>query len=375
MTLFYSPFIVPQTDMSKVSKTQILIIEDNPGDVDLIREYLKEASIKDEIIHASTFFDGMDTIKSNNISIVLLDLSLPDSSGFKTLSNFLEKQPQVPVIVLTGTNNEIVGNQSIKAGAQDYLVKGQFDGKQLGRSIRYAIQRFKAQQKLEDATKKLYISESRYLEAQSMANFGNWSMDIVTQKMKWSDEVYRIFNFQPNSISPTYSDYMNYVHLEDKDQVEEFFVKAGKDGKTHKLEHRILVEGKTVKHVIIQAKINFDQLTDKFWLLGGVQDITERKVSEQFIIEKNINQKVSKIKDEALADLSFHIRTPLSSIVNLLFLLENTGTSKSQAEYVDGLKTSVDDLSIMVNNLLNFSVLVSEKITLEEEELQIVDFL
>jgi DNA-binding response OmpR family regulator/signal transduction histidine kinase len=375
MTLFYSPFIVPQTDMSKVSKTQILIIEDNPGDVDLIREYLKEASIKDEIIHASTFFDGMDTIKSNNISIVLLDLSLPDSSGFKTLSNFLEKQPQVPVIVLTGTNNEIVGNQSIKAGAQDYLVKGQFDGKQLGRSIRYAIQRFKAQQKLEDAAKKLYISESRYLEAQSMANFGNWSMDIVTQKMKWSDEVYRIFNFQPNSISPTYSDYMNYVHLEDKDQVEEFFVKAGKDGKTHKLEHRILVEGKTVKHVIIQAKINFDQLTDKFWLLGGVQDITERKVSEQFIIEKNINQKVSKIKDEALADLSFHIRTPLSSIVNLLFLLENTGTSKSQAEYVDGLKTSVDDLSIMVNNLLNFSVLVSEKITLEEEELQIVDFL
>lgn len=361
--------------MSKVSKTQILIIEDNPGDVDLIREYLKEASIKDEIIHASTFFDGMDAIKSNDISIVLLDLSLPDSSGFKTLSNFLEKQPQVPVIVLTGTNNEIVGNQSIKAGAQDYLVKGQFDGKQLGRSIRYAIQRFKAQQKLEDAAKKLYISESRYLEAQSMANFGNWSMDIVTQEMKWSDEVYRIFNFQPNSISPTYSDYMNYVHLEDKDKVEEFFVKAGKDGKTHKLEHRILVEGKTIKHVIIQAKINFDKLTDKFWLLGGVQDITERKISEQFIIEKNINQKVSKIKDEALADLSFHIRTPLSSIVNLLFLLENTGTSKSQAEYVDGLKTSVDDLSIMVNNLLNFSVLVSEKITLEEEELQIVDFL
>jgi len=361
--------------MSKVSKTQILVIEDNPGDVNLIKEYLKEASIKDEIIHASTFFDGMDMIKSNDISIVLLDLSLPDSSGFKTLSNFLEKQPQVPVIVLTGTNNEIVGNQSIKAGAQDYLVKGQFDGKQLGRSIRYAIQRFKAQQKLENAAKKLYISESRYLEAQSMANFGNWSMDIVTNKMKWSDEVYRIFNFQPNSISPTYSDYMSYVHLEDKDQVEDFFVKAGKDGKTHKLEHRILIEGKTIKHVIIQAKINFDQLTDKFWLLGGVQDITERKISEQLIIEKNINQKVSKIKDEALADLSFHIRTPLSSIVNLLFLLENSGTSKSQAEYVDGLKTSVDDLSIMVNNLLNFSVLVSEKITLEEEELQIVDFL
>ena len=58
-----------------------------------------------------------------------------------------------------------------------------------------------------------------------------------------------------------------------------------------------------------------------------------------------------------------------------LFLLENSGTSESQTEYVAGLKTSVDDLSIMVNNLLNFSVLVSEKITLKTEELQIVDFL
>ena len=125
--------------MSKVSKTRILIIEDNPGDVDLIKEYLKQASIKDEIIHAPTFFDGMDAIKSNDISIVLLDLSLPDSSGFKTLSNFLEKQPKVPVIVLTGTNNEIVGNQSIKAGAQDYLVKGQFDGKLASQMVKDSL--------------------------------------------------------------------------------------------------------------------------------------------------------------------------------------------------------------------------------------------
>jgi len=113
--------------MSKVPKTHILIIEDNPGDVDLIKLYSKEASVKEEVIHAPTFFDGTDAINNYDISLVLLDLSLPDSSGFKTLSNFLERKPKAPVIVLTGTNNEIVGNQSIKAGAQDYLVKGQFD--------------------------------------------------------------------------------------------------------------------------------------------------------------------------------------------------------------------------------------------------------
>jgi len=361
--------------MSKVTRSHILIIEDNNADVDLIKQYLKDGSIKEEVIHAPTFFEGIDAMKNNDILLVLLDLSLPDSTGFKTLSNFVEKQPNVPVIVLTGTNNEIVGNQSIKAGAQDFLVKGQFDAKQLGRSVRYSIQRFKTQKKLEEETKKLNLNKNQYLEAQSMANFGNWSMDIVTNKMKWSDEVFRIFNFQPNSISPTFSDYLNYVHIEDKESVEEFFIKASKNGETHKIEHRILIDGKTVKHVNAHAKVNFDESSNKFWLVGGIQDITERKISEQLIIEKNINQKVSKIKDEALADLSFHIRTPLSSIVNLLFLLDNTGASKAQTEYIDGLKTSVDDLSIMVNNLLNFSVLVSEKITLEEKELQLIEFM
>ena len=357
------------------TKTSILIIEDNLGDAKLIQTYLKDASVKEDVIHAKTLFDGVDAMKNSIISLVLLDLTLPDSTGFKTLSNFLEKGFEVPVIVLTGTNNEIVGNQSIKAGAQDFLVKGQFDAKLLGRSIRYSTQRFKAQLKVKNSAKKLSISENLYLEAQRMAHFGNWSMDIVSNSMLWSGEIYRIFGFQPNSIKPTLSDYMTYVHIEDKAIVEEFFVNAAKDGKLHKIEHRIVIDGRTIKHITIQAKINFDEQSDKIMLVGGVQDITERKISEQLIIESNISQKVSKVKDAALSDLSFHIRTPLSSIVNLLYLLENSGIGNQQTEYVDGLKTSVDDLSIMVNNLLNFSVLISDNIQVEEEELLLTEFI
>ncbi|MEL6868113.1 MAG: response regulator, partial [Bacteroidota bacterium] len=76
----------------------------------------------------------------------------------------------------------------------------------------------------------------------------------------------------------------------------------------------------------------------------------------------------------ALADMSFHIRTPLSSILNLLFLLEKTSASSQQKEFIDGLKTSVDDLSIMIHNLLNFSVLLSENLKVEEEEMTFRDF-
>ncbi len=361
--------------MSLNSKLNILLIEDNAGDANLITIYLKESSIKYELTHKDTFFDGVDWIKNNDVDITLLDLSLPDSSGFKTLSNFLDKFPMMPVLVLTGVNNEIVGNQAVKAGAQDFLVKGQFDGKLLGRAIRYSLQRFKTQVKLEETAKNLAISEKRYVEAQEMAHFGNWEMDIVSNEMKWTDEIYRIFGFHPSSINPTLSDYLNYVHMEDKTEVEAFFETANKDGKLHKIEHRIVIDGRNIKYVACQAKVYYEEINGKILLVGAIQDITERKLSEQLIIEKNLSRKASMIKEEALADLSFHIRTPLSSIINLLYLLDNAEATLQQKEYIDGLKTSVDDLSIMVNNMLNFSLLVSDHIAVEVEEFHFRNFL
>jgi CheY-like chemotaxis protein len=361
--------------MNTNSRTNILVIEDNPGDFNLVKILLIDASVKHDLFHAESYFDGIDVIKNHEISLVLLDLSLPDSTGFKTLSNFLERFPLIPVIVLTGVNNEIVGNQAIKAGAQDFLVKGQFDGKLFGRSIRYSLHRFKTQLQLEATAKNLAISEKRFMEAQEMAHFGNWEMDIVSNTMKWTNEIFRIMGYNPGSINPSLSDYMNYVHIDDRKTVEAFFEKSTKDGQLHKLEHRIIVGGRTIKYVSIQAKVYFENVTNKILLVGALQDITERKLSEQIIIEKNMSSRTSKLKEEALADMSFHIRTPLSSIVNLFYLLENSATSNQQKEYIDGLKISLDDLSIMTNNLLNFSLLMSENLKVAEEEIAIKDFL
>jgi len=193
--------------------------------------------------------------------------------------------------------------------------------------------------------------------------------------MTWTNEIFRIFGFQPNSFSPTLSDYLNHVHIEDKAAVESFFEKAAKDGKLHQLEHRIVLENHNLHYVDIQAKVFYEEIDKKILLVGAIQDITERKISEQLIIEKNISSKTSKVKNAALSDIGFHIRTPLASIVNLLFLLDNSSVSNQQKEYIDGLKTSVDDLSMMVNNMLNFSMLTSEDITVVEEEINVNTFL
>lgn len=361
--------------MSSRDKTQILIIEDNPGDAHLVRIYLREAGLKHDLHHAESFFEGQTIADEKPIDLVLLDLSLPDSHGFKTLSNFIKRFAHIPIIVLTGLNDEVVGNQAIKAGAQDYLVKGQFESNLLARVIRYSLQRFKTQQSLEQSTKKLAQSEKRFMEAQEMAHFGNWEMDIVTNEMKWSEEVFRIFGFNPNSLQPTLSDYMGYVYSEDKTLVEDTFSAVTKNGQLQKIEYRIVLGGTKVKYLVNQIKIQYDEEAERILLVGALQDITEHIISRKLTEEKNISDKAFKIKEQILEDMSFHIRTPLSSVLNLSFLIENTSLSRQQSEYVDNLKDAINDLSISVNNLMNFSVLVSNKVNLEESQFKLEDII
>jgi signal transduction histidine kinase len=350
------------------SKVQILYIEDNLGDANLLKIYLKAAGIKHELYISNTFYEGVEIAEENPIDLVLLDLSLPDSHGFKTLTNFLSKFPKIPVIVMTGLSDEIIGNQSIKAGAQDYLLKGEFDSNLLGRVIRYSLQRHSSQQKLERYAKNLTVSERRYIEAQEMAHFGNWEMDIVTNEMQWTDEVYRVFGYEPQSISPVFSDYLNFIHPEDRGIFEDAFNKVLKDGQLRKIEYRIIVSGRKIKYISNQLKVYFDESEEKTLLVGAVQDVSDLKLSQDLMIEKNLSERTSKIKEEILEDLGFHIRTPLSSLVNLSFLMENTESPDQVMEYVDGLKISINDLSVAVNNLMNFSILLSEKVKVEESQ-------
>ncbi|MBP7274205.1 MAG: response regulator [Saprospiraceae bacterium] len=354
----------------------ILLIEDNEGDVQLIKNILDNSSLKHTLTVTDMLFESLSVINNQTIHIILLDLTLPDSSGFKTLKSLLENVKQIPIIVLTGVNNDIIGDQVVRAGAQDYLVKGHFDDKLLLKSIKYSLQRHKVQTKLEELATEYSNSEKRFLEAQQMARFGSWEMDIVTNKMRWSDEMYRIFGFSPNAFEPKLSDYIGYTHNDDKAAVETFFEKVVQKNSTLQIEHRIVVNGQTtIRYLALQSKIYFDEITEKLLLLGVVQDISERKQNEFLILEQNINRKSSVVKDEILRDLSFYIRTPLSTIVNLLYLLETSATSLVQKDYLDKIKTSTEDLSSVINNLLNYTMLNFNQLQVENEEVDLQELM
>ena len=126
---------------------RILLIEDNPGDARLIRESLFEVpTTAFELQHADRLNAGLKILAQGGVDLILLDLSLPESWGINTLLKVREAAPTLPVVVLTGLDDETAAVTAVQEGAQDYLVKGHVTGSLLVRSIRYALERARRRQ-------------------------------------------------------------------------------------------------------------------------------------------------------------------------------------------------------------------------------------
>jgi len=128
----------------------VLLIEDNPGDARLIREMLaEEPDTPFDISCVDRLAHGLDFLAAQSTGVILLDLSLPDSHGLETFSRVYAHSPKVPIIVLTGNDDDAVALSAVQTGAQDYLVKGKLDRQLLLRTMQYSIERKRFQEQLE----------------------------------------------------------------------------------------------------------------------------------------------------------------------------------------------------------------------------------
>ena len=138
---------------------RVLLIEDNIGDSRLIREMLSEAKdVSFALKHAERLQAGLEQLGQGGIDVVLLDLGLPDSQGLETLDKTYALAPEVPIVVLTGLDDDTLGVKAVNRGAQDYLKKGQVDGELLMRTIRYAIERKRAKERESELQRQLDLS-------------------------------------------------------------------------------------------------------------------------------------------------------------------------------------------------------------------------
>lgn len=135
---------------------KILLVEDDPGDVDYFREIVSDEMNVDEMLEtAQTLSEAMELLQNSHFDLVILDLGLPDSIGLKTFQTLHSSFPDTPVLVLTGLDDADTAVEAVSEGAQDYLAKGTWEQRILIRSMRYAIERQKLLLELKRANEQI----------------------------------------------------------------------------------------------------------------------------------------------------------------------------------------------------------------------------
>jgi signal transduction histidine kinase/CheY-like chemotaxis protein len=154
---------------------RVLLVEDNDDDALLIRESLSKTL---EIDRAERLSTALTQLARENFDAVLLDLSLPDAWGLDTIRRLRHEVASVPIVILTGLNDEEIAMHAVEEGAQDYLFKGQADRHLLARSLRYAIQRHRAEETLKERNRELLI-----LQKISETILGSLDLKAVLEKI------------------------------------------------------------------------------------------------------------------------------------------------------------------------------------------------
>src|SRR6266404_5029818 len=136
---------------------KVLLIEDNPGDALLLREALIDlgGALVLDLVHVGRLDDGLRRLRQEEFDAILLDLSLPDAHGLDTVARMQAAAPRLPIVVLTGLDDDAAALEAVRAGAQDYLVKGQIDGRLLVRALSYAIERKLTQEEIEQHLRRI----------------------------------------------------------------------------------------------------------------------------------------------------------------------------------------------------------------------------
>jgi DNA-binding response OmpR family regulator len=130
---------------------RILMVQANPDDARLLREHLETDHRVGEVFQVvvvDRLALALQSLNRADVEAVLLDLSLPDSQGIGTLTRMHAEKPGLPIVVLSSVDDEVLGLQLLRAGAQDYLVKEEITGSLLRRSLRYAVERKRAEVEL-----------------------------------------------------------------------------------------------------------------------------------------------------------------------------------------------------------------------------------
>jgi signal transduction histidine kinase len=331
----------------------ILLVEDNPGDTRLIKEMLGETTttrfLFDEV---STLNTALERLREGRTGVVLLDLSLPDSSGLATFEHLRGHAPGLPVIVVTGLDDDNIALQAVQKGAQDYLVKGQVDPGLLARSIRYAIERQHNLDELEQRSRDLADRESR------LATIVTTNADglVIVDK----DGIVRFVNPAAEAIlgrhaSDLQGTFLGYPLTSQGVAEIDLVGKAG--------------HARTAEMRVVDVEWN-----GQTGYLASLRDITQHKETLKELEETRTKQ--LHLKDLFLSHVSHELRSPLAVIHQFVSIILDGiagDINSEQREYLGIMERNVSHLVALIDDLLLASRCREDKVPISCRRMSIGD--
>jgi diguanylate cyclase (GGDEF)-like protein/PAS domain S-box-containing protein len=252
---------------------KVLLIEDNPGDARLVKEMLIEAGAnRFSLTHVDLISTGLSVLKDQDFHLILLDLSLPDGYGLDAIGQVYAVAPHLPVVILTGLNDEAVAIRAVQQGAEDYLVKGQMDSNLLARAIRYAIERKRAGERLRE-------SEEKYRTILENIEDGYYEVDLAGNLTFFNDSMCRIWGYPKEELMGMNN--RQYTDQENAKRLFQAFNKVYRTGEPRReCDWGIIRKDGTKRYLEASVSLRKDASGKPMGFRGIVRDITERKRAE-----------------------------------------------------------------------------------------------
>jgi two-component system, NarL family, sensor histidine kinase UhpB len=342
-----------------------IIIEDNPGDLLLLESQLETAGWPvGNNLRQYSLSDAVECLKTIKPVVVFLDLNLPDSNGLETFLTIQAIAPDIPIIILSGIGDIQLSVQAVQAGAQDFLVKGEFGEKLLLKTILYSIERKKNQLKIEEINK-------RYNYASAATNEPLWDWDIKSNEILWNDKV-KIFGYD-DAVTKNKTWRLNNIHLEDKETVSKALKEIllqGQGSDQWDQYYRFRCADGSYKHIHDRGYIIKDKSRQPCRMIGTMQDITERVVLQEKLAEEKENQQKAilrtsietqeKERNEIGKELHDNVNQILAT-VNMHLGMAKQGNEKRTLELVKEsrnlLKKAVDEIRNISHSIVSTHIL------------------
>jgi two-component system, sensor histidine kinase and response regulator len=340
---------------------RVLLIEDDPDDILLVKESLAEVSLgKVKLEYTGRLSRGLIELSSHPYDVVLLDLNLPDSRGLETLKTVIKSYPKVPVVVLSGLADDVTTIEAVRRGAQDYLVKGEISGPMLVRVLRYAIERKQAEAVLRE-------SEARYRALVETTPNGITLTDLDGKLVLCNQQTAALHGYD-NPEEMIGINVYDLVVPADRQLASLNTQKTLNEGRVMNVEYSLVRKDGSHFPAEISAVLLRDAVGAPAGFIGTTRDTTER------IRALEAEKRLIKLREEFIASVSNDLRNPLFSLMGYLDLLRSGKVNDSSLhnEYLLRATKDANRLLGMVNELLDFSLSESQILVLDYAKVDLV---